>query len=233
MSGLKVALFKIGRVALIAYAGLFILLYFIQDTLIFHPQPLWEGARAALEKIPGTAELTVTAEDGTQLHGWLRHPLGERSKGLVLYFGGNAEEVSGFVQDAPQQLPGWSVASFNYRGYGKSAGKPSETALTADARTIFDYLSARPEIDPNRIVAFGRSLGSGVATQLAHARAVLGVVLVSPFDSLTAIARREYPIIPVSVLLRHPFDSIALAPRIDRPLIVLAESMTTGEPNVA
>ncbi len=222
MSNLKQALVKIGRIALAAYAGLFILLYFIQDTLIFHPQPLWEGAREALAKIPGTVELTVSADDGTQLHGWIRYPERREPKGLVLYFGGNAEEVSGFVQETPEQLPAWSVASFNYRGYGNSAGKPSEAALTADARTIFDYLAARPDIDPQGIVAFGRSLGSGVATQLAHSRTVRGVVLVSPFDSLAAIAKREYPIVPVSILLRHPFDSIALAPQIDKPLIVLA-----------
>ena len=164
----------------------------------------------------------MRAGDGARLHGWLRRGTGGAGRrGLVIYFGGNAEEVSGQVLDADAVAP-WSLAAFNYRGYGLSEGRPSETALVADALVVYDRLAAREDIDPDRIVVFGRSLGSGVAVPLAAARPVRGVVLVSPFDSLRSVGRRHYPFVPVSLLLRHPFDSLAHAPSLEAPLLVIA-----------
>ena len=207
---------------LAAFIGLCALLYLLQERLIFLRQPLAEDVRQAVRELPGTTEIELTAEDGTRLHGWLRHSAREStSRGLVIYFGGNAEEVSGQMYDADRLAP-WSLAAFNYRGYGLSDGRPSEAALTADALAIYDRLAAHEDIDPNRIAVFGRSLGSGVAIQLAANRPMRGVVLVSPFDSLRSLARKQYPFIPVSLLLEHPFDSLARAPGIASPLLVLA-----------
>ena len=164
----------------------------------------------------------MTANDGTRLRGWLRHAVEATApQGLVIYFGGNAEEVSGQMHDAPALAP-WSVAALNYRGYGLSEGSPTEAALTADALSIYDELAAREDVDPERIVVFGRSLGSGVAVHLAAHRPVRAVVLVSPFDSLRSIAGKQYPFVPVSLLLKHPFDSLAHAPGMQAPLLVLA-----------
>lgn len=207
---------------LAAFAALCALLFLLQENLIFLRQPLSEGARNALRQLPGTTEIEELAADGTRLHGWLRQGAEAAAPpGLVLYFGGNAEEVSGQVLDASALAP-WSVAAFNYRGYGLSEGRPSEAALVADALLIHDRLAAREDVEPERIVVFGRSLGSGVAVQLAAARPIRGVVLVSPFDSLRSIARKHYPFLPTSLLLGHPFDSLAHAPSIETPLLVLA-----------
>ena len=204
------------------YVGLCAVLYALQGRLIFLPQPLPDAARQAVRTLPGTAEITVTAADGTRLHGWLRHAVEDTpAPGLVIYFGGNAEEVSWQIHDAGALAP-WSVAAFNYRGYGLSEGSPSEAALTADALAIYDRLAAREDVDPNRIVIFGRSLGSGVAVQLAASRPVRAVMLVSPYDSLRSLARKQYPFVPVSLLLKHPFDSLARAPGIEVPLLVMA-----------
>ena len=207
---------------LAVFIGLCAVLYLLQEQLIFLRQPLADGVRHAVRNLPGTTEIEVAAEDGTRLHGWLRHTVDERpSRGLVIYFGGNAEEVSGQVYDAEPLAP-WSVAAINYRGYGLSEGRPSETALVADALAIYDRLAVREDVDPNRIVILGRSLGSGVAVQLAASRPVRAVVLVSPFDSLRSLARKQYPFVPVSLLLKHPFDSLARAPGIEAPLLVIA-----------
>ena len=204
------------------FVGLCAVLYLLQEQLIFLRQPLADGDRHAVQLLPGTTEIRITSHDGTRLHGWLRHTAEEEQRrGLVIYFGGNAEEVSGQIHDAPMLAP-WSLAAINYRGYGLSEGRPSEAALTADALAIYDGLAKRDDIDPSRIVVFGRSLGSGVAVPLAANRPVRAVVLVSPFDSLRSIARKQYPIVPVSMLLKHPFDSLAHAPAIDVPLLVLA-----------
>ena len=208
--------------ALAAYAALCALLYLVQERLIFLPRLLPESTRHALRELPGVIEIEARTTDGTRLHGWLRHGAEEAARpGLVIYFGGNAEEVSGQVLEAGALAP-WSLAAFNYRGYGLSEGRPSEAALVADALVAHDQLAAREDIDPERIVVFGRSLGGGVAVQLAAARPVRGVVLVSPFDSLKSVGRRHYPFVPVSLLLRHPFDSVARAPDIEAPLLVLA-----------
>ena len=204
------------------FVGLCGALYLLQEQLIFLGRPLADVDRYTVGTLPHTSEIEVQAHDGTRLHGWLRHTAGEAAPpGLVIYFGGNAEEVSGQMHDAGMLAP-WSFAAFNYRGYGLSEGRPSETALAADALAIHDRLAARDDVDPNRIVVFGRSLGSGVAVQLAANRPVRAVVLVSPFDSLRSIARRQYPFVPVSLLLKHPFDSLARAPEIEAPLLVIA-----------
>ena len=207
---------------LAAYVGLCAVLYLLQEHLIFLRQPLADVDRRAVRALPGTTEIEVTASDGTRLHGWLRHSVEATSPhGLVIYFGGNAEEVSGHIHDAESFAP-WSVAAFNYRGYGLSEGRPSEAALIADALVIHDRLAQREDIDPRRIVVLGRSLGSGIAVPLAAVRPVRAVVLVSPYDSLRSLARKQYPFVPVSLLLRHPFDSLARAPGIETPLLVVA-----------
>ena len=217
-----------GTVLPILYTGLGVfialcaVLYLLQDHLIFLRQPLADSVRNATRALPATTEIEVTAGDGTRLHGWLRHRVeAAPPHGLLIYFGGNAEEVSGHIHDAEAFAP-WSVAAFNYRGYGLSEGRPSETALVADALVIHDRLAQREDIDPRRIVVLGRSLGSGVAVQLAAVRPVRAVVLVSPYDSLRSLARKQYPFIPVSLLLKHPFDSLARAPGIETPLLVVA-----------
>jgi uncharacterized protein len=163
--------------------------------------------------------LEVAAADGTPLRGWILRGAAPPSP-AVIYFGGNAEEVSWTLADKrwPRE---WAIIGVNYRGYGTSEGTPGESELMADALAIYDTVAQREEIDRGRIVGFGRSLGSAVATRLAAERPLAGAVLVSPFDSLVAIGREHYPWLPVSMLLRHRFDTIADAARNRIPLLTL------------
>jgi pimeloyl-ACP methyl ester carboxylesterase len=189
--------------------------YFFQDRLIFFPQPL-----AGSPRMPARTEaFAVVAADGTRLAGWVRSGATTPAP-AVLYFGGNAEEVSWTFAD-PRWPRDWTVVAVNYRGFGTSGGEPSEHALSADALAIFDAVAQRHDVDPKRIVAFGRSLGTGVATYLAAHRPVAGVVLASPFDSLVAMGRTHYPWLPVGLLLRHRFDSASLAGSLSMPLLVI------------
>ena len=218
---LKGAVLPLLRITVAVFVGLCLVLYLFQNRLIFHPQPLADGVRRATRALSGVTELELVATDGTRLAGWLRHTADPAPGALLIYFGGNAEEVSGQMLDALQLTP-WSMATFNYRGYGLSEGGPSQTDLNADALAIYDALAAREDIDPQRIVIMGRSLGTGVAVHLAANRPVHAALLVSPFDSLRSIAQKQYPFVPVSLMLRHSFDSIASAPGITAPLLVLA-----------
>ncbi len=139
---------------------------------------------------------------------------------MVIYFGGNAEETSWMLEEL-DNAPGASWLIVSYRGYGLSDGSPGEAALVSDALQWFDYAIALPGADATRSVAFGRSLGSGVAVALAAQRPVARVILATPYDSLAEVARRYYWYLPVDLLLKHRFDSIALAPALKQPLLCL------------
>lgn len=207
--------------------GIPFLLYLMQEKLIFHPVRLSDTAHQALREQYGAEELRLVRDD-VELHGWLMKNVPDGAKTnrlpLIVYFGGNAEEVSWLLDDA-KALRGYAVALLNYRGYGRSEGSPSEAALFADALAWLDQLSARPDIDETQLYAFGRSLGSGVAVYVAENRPVQGVVLVSPYDSIRSIAKARYPFVPVDWLLNHPFDSLARAPSIQQPML----SLVAGE----
>jgi hypothetical protein len=195
-------------------------MYLLQDSLLFLPQP-YVGAPPAARAGRSVEPLAFQATDGARLRGWLIHPPAPAGRApLVVYYGGNAEEVS--WQAAEPWPAEWSVALVNYRGYGASEGRPSERDLCADALIVVDALARRPDVDADRIVLVGRSLGAGVAAYVAAHRPVAGVVLVSPYDSMTAVGRRHYPWLPVGLLLKHPFDAQALAPAIRAPLLAIA-----------
>jgi pimeloyl-ACP methyl ester carboxylesterase len=199
----------------IVVIGFPLLMYLAQDSLIFHPQPLAEARRLALSQRARVESVFMHAAEGTRLHAW--HARGESGTTLVMYFGGNAEEVSWMLDDAARRTPeaGWLLV--DYRGYGSSGGSPSERALTEDALRWYDQISPQYK----NTYVFGRSLGSGVAVQLAAQRPVAGVVLVAPFDSLVEVGKRHYPFLPVSWMLKHRFDSLALAPKIMAPLLCI------------
>ena len=212
------------RIALGIAIGLPLAVYFLQDRLMFHPQPLSDAHRAiVVRQYPAVEELMLRAADGTRVHAWTIDA-GSGSP-LMLYFGGNAEEVS-WMLDAigdPRAgtTPGLSWMLLDYRGYGASEGKPSETALVGDARMLFDHARTLPGGAERRIFAFGRSLGSGVAVALAASRPLAGLILVTPFDSAVAVAKRYYPYLPVDWMMKHRFESIVHAPQLRIPLLCL------------
>jgi len=205
-------------VALAIAIGLPLIVYVAQDALIFYRQPIAEGRRAEIARFkPAVGDVWLAAADGTRVHAWHLHS----GPTLVLYFGGNAEEVSWMLEEARAGAPDVSWLLMDYRGYGQSAGAPSEAALIADALALYDHALTLPGADPKRIYAFGRSLGSGVAVALAAERSLAGLVLATPFDSLAAVARRYYWYLPVDWMLKHRFDSIARAPQQRAPLLCL------------
>jgi len=201
-----------------AFVVVCVALYVMQDSLIFYPQPDRPQAAKAIEAQHKGARTTLAAADGTTLDGWLIKERSHTTKPLLIYFSGNAENVVDFAHNK-RHLLGISLATFNYRGYGKSGGKPSELALFSDALTIYDAMIKRHGFQPENVVVMGRSLGSGVAVYLASQRQVGKVILVSPYDSIKAVAQSRFPFAPVGWLLKHSFDSISRAPSIDLPLL--------------
>ncbi len=202
-------------------------LYLYQEKFLFIVTPITEDSLDWTRTgVVNTEEIKVKTRDGVKLHGWLVKNTRAEKTPLVIYFGGNAEEASSFVMES-KRFRGWGVLSMNYRGYGLSNGTPSEKNLFNDALEIFDRVAKRDDIEETMVVAMGRSLGTGVAVHLASKRPLAGVILVSPYDSMTRVVKGMYPFLPVSLLLRHHFDSLSRAPGIKAPLLALAGTEDT------
>lgn len=210
--------------AAVGYAAILALVWLGQERLLFYPQPVAGEPRA-----PAGWRLEPfehRSADGTRLAGVLLLPPRARPA-VVVYFGGNAEEVTSAAEEAAATYGDRAVVLLNYRGYGASLGTPSEKALVADALEVFDKLAARGDLDTSRVAVHGRSLGSGIAVQVAAARPVRCVVLTSPFASAVSVAGEMYWWLPVRLLMRHPFDSLARAGSIRAPALFLVGSEDT------
>lgn len=188
------------------YVALCALLFFRQRSLIYQPQP-----RTVID---GSTMLTLPIDGGEVLVTTLPRP-GEKA---LVYFGGNAEDVSYGLPAIADAFPDHAIYLMHYRGYGGSSGKPTEAALFSDAVALFDKVHAQHR----NILVVGRSLGSGVATYLASVRPVARLVLVTPYDSLAAVASRHYPFFPVRLLMRDKFESWRYAERVAAPTLILA-----------
>lgn len=186
------------------YLALCVGLWVFQRALIYFPQP----------RSVETPLLTLS-DAGTQVLVSLRAHDGPNA---LIYFGGNAEDVSRNMPSFAQAFPDHALFFLNYRGYGGSAGSPSEDAIARDAEALFDKVYA----EHPHIALVGRSLGSGVAIRLASQRPAARLVLITPYNSLEEIAARQFPIFPVKWLLRDRFESWRYAARINIPTLLIA-----------
>lgn len=188
------------------YLVLCLALFLFQRTLIYFPQP------AAIDA-PET-QLTLSVADA-QIQVTVRPHAGPNA---LIYFGGNAEDVSRNLREFSQAFPDHALYLLHYRGFGGSTGSPSEEAIARDALTLFDKVYA----SHRNIAIIGRSLGSGVAVRLASQRPAARLILITPYDSLEDIAERQYPIFPVKWLLKDKFESWKYAAHISIPTLLLA-----------
>jgi fermentation-respiration switch protein FrsA (DUF1100 family) len=204
------------------------LLWLFQRRLLYFPTP--GPVPPAASVLPGAEDVAFETSDGLRLAGWFvpAPPGGPadrvgRARPAVLVCNGNGGDRSMRAPlAAALSRMGLAVLLFDYRGYGGNPGHPTEAGLAADARAALRYLAGRPEVDPERVIYFGESLGAAVALRLATERPPAALVLRSPFASLAEVGRRHYPVLPVSLLLRDRYDSAALAGRLDAPLLVVA-----------
>lgn len=206
------------KVLFLFFIGATLLLYLFQGKMIFFPQPTSPQNQSRYT----AHEISMRCDDVT-LSGWFfKNEIGA-GRPLIVYYGGNAEDVSLNFNDLGRFAAG-SFLFMNYRGYGRSEGRPSERALLDDALFVLDQVLVKEGIEPAHVVLMGRSLGSGVAVYVAAKRPVGGVILVTPFDSLGSVAKVHYPIFPVGLMLKHRFDSISLASGIQTPALFLTAS---------
>jgi uncharacterized protein len=189
----------------IVYLALCAALFFSQRSLIYYPHPNSGG--------PDAKRLKLAAE-GAEIFVSLRPHEGP---GALIYFGGNAEDVSASLPLLAAAFPDRAIYAMNYRGYGGSSGTPSEAALQKDALLLFDRVVA----EHRDIIAMGRSLGTGMAVRLASQRPVARLVLVTPFENLSDLAASAFPYLPARWLLTDKYESGRRAPEITAPTLIL------------
>lgn len=207
-------LWSVFTIGLCVYLVAAVALYALQRKFIYFPTAAIEHPfdelvienSATTTKLPAARIRLITLNPGLP--------------NAVIYFGGNAESTAHTAAEFARHFTEQTVYLVNYRGYGGSTGAPSEAALHADALAIYDGIGDRHR----QIAAIGRSLGSGVACRLATSRSLTHLVLVTPYDSILRIAKNQYPMFPVGLLLRDRFESSRYASSIESPVLAVLAS---------
>jgi uncharacterized protein len=201
---------------LAGYAGVVLLLYLLQRRLLFFPRAEHIAPQAA--GLGAAREINLTTSDGETLIAWYVPP--RAGALLVIYFHGNADILAANVERHRNLIAdGTGLIALSYRGYAGSSGRPSEAGLHRDADAAYTF--AATQVPPNRIVAWGHSLGSGVAVRLASRRAVAGLILEAPYTSAADIAAMRFWFVPVRLLMKDPFHSDRCIGDVTAPVLVL------------
>ncbi|MDP1732955.1 MAG: alpha/beta hydrolase [Sulfuritalea sp.] len=211
------------QIGLLVYLGLLALIYFKQDALVFQPA-MERGFRATPASIGlGFSPLTLATPDGETLDGWhVPAGRGKPARGLVIIFHGNAGNISHRL-DYLRMFHDLGYASLiiDYRGYGKSSGKPSEAGTYLDADTAWRHATQVLGFTPQSIVVFGESLGGAVAAQLAATHRLGALMLASTFSSVPDLGAEIYPWLPIRLLANIEYNSLERLGQIDCPLLVI------------
>lgn len=207
---------------LLGTVGFLVLMYVTQRSLVYYPSS--ERPPGAASVLPGAQEIELVTDDSLRLGAWYVAATGPPSGITFLVCNGNAgnrSDRAGLAKALAHQ--GHAVLLFDYRGFAGNPGTPTETGLRADARAALAHLRARGDVDRDRIVYFGESLGAAVASGLASEDPPYALVLRSPFTSLAEVGRFHYPYLPVIdplLMDRYPVsDAIA---ELRMPLLVVA-----------
>jgi len=193
------------------YIAVHLYFYLIQDSKIFKPQYI-ENEEFELPK--NTKEISLKISNEIKLSGVYKKAT-KPSTQLIIYFGGNSDDATKFLLHV-KDLEDFDIIAFNYRGFVKSSGRPSQKALFEDALRIYDKFAKG-----KKVVVIGRSLGTGVATYLASKREINGLILITPYDSIENLSKRNYPYLFVSLILKHKFDSLKYIKNIKAPIGII------------
>ena len=214
-----------GRVAGLlaaAYVAISAIVFLARNRIVF---PVRGGPAGAPQRF-GFAKgesVAIRTADGARLAGWFLPPTEPVPAPwpVLLWFHGNGETVAGLADVLRAfQPPRAALLALDFRGYGASTGRPTVANTLQDADTAIAWLRARPEVDAERIVVYGRSVGSGPAIQAAATHRVAGLVLESAFTSLAAMARVHFKIFP-SFLAGPGFDNLNTIARVACPVLVI------------
>lgn len=216
-SRLRRSSLRVLGVALVGYVGILALLVYNEPRLVYPGANPRDGEYSV--RPSNTEEVWIDSFDGTRLHAWLlKSPDPTRT---ILFCHGNAENVAGvghhFGRRLRDELQA-DVLVVDYRGFGLTDGQPNEAAVVGDCAAALKWLSQRTGVEPDAITLFGRSLGGGIAVQLASQFGARELIIDRTFDSLVSPAARKFPWIPVSLLMRNRYPSDQLIANCKMPV---------------
>ena len=213
-------IWKLFLLAIMTLGIISVYVYFMQSRMLYYPNmPGRELTTTPADIGLEYQNVNLTTEDGIELHGWFI-PVDNPHRTL-LFFHGNAGNISHRLESIELfHRLGVSVFIFDYRGFGQSAGSPTEQGTYLDAQAAWSYLTQTRALDADGIIVFGRSLGGAIATWLASRHTPAILILESTFTSVPAMARRFYPFLPVSLLSRFQYNSLALVKNLACPLLI-------------
>lgn len=200
-----------------AYLLLLLLAYTMQERMIFHPGKLSDGHKFDLG--PEDEEVFLDTRDGQRINALY---FAGTSDKIVLYFHGNAGDMSSWQYVSKDFVRlGYHFFLIDYRGYGKSSGSLSEEGLYEDARAAWDYVTNVKNFGPERIIIYGRSIGTGVAMELASRNEAGLLVLEAPYTDLSSLAKQKAPIVIPALTLRYHFDNLSKVGKVRSPILFI------------
>jgi len=199
------------------YVGISILLYFLQDYLMFKPERLEQDFQFHYDN-QEIKEYNVDTRDGATINGL--HFKAKDPKGVVFYLKGNSKSIRGWGKFAVDfTRHGYDVIMVDYRGFGKSTGRRTQKAVKRDLQVIYNKI--KENVDEKYVVLYGRSLGSGFATKLASMNNPRMLILDAPYYSLSKVAKRYAPFMPLSVLIKFPMPTYKWLKYVQCPIHII------------
>ena len=184
--------------------------------------PLGDVPSIASLGLSDVEEVAFDTADGLRLSGWLFTGDAKEQSTVIVFHGNAGNRAHRIPLAVALRRLGLHVLLFDYRGYGGNPGSPTEQGLQADARGAREFLINRRQVNPQSLIYFGESLGTGVAVTLASEHPPAALILRSPFTSMADIGQYHYPWLPVRLLLRDRYDSLVQITRIQTRLLIIA-----------
>lgn len=210
-------LIKTAIILAILYGVLVFGAWRLQRHLMYFPDPV--HTPPDVFGLSGVEEVSFETPDGARVLSWWAPA--KRGQRTILYFHGNAGTLATRGERVRKyQAEGYGIFMMTYRGYGGSTGAPSERANVQDAKQAYDLLGEKG-IAPQNIVVYGESLGSGVATQVAAAREVAGLILDAPYTTMVDVAHEHYPYLPARWFMTDRYLTTKFIGKINAPLLIV------------
>lgn len=203
----------------VVYVGIVFVFWLLERTLVFRPSSADESWRSPVDS--ATRDVEMLSSDGTRLHGWWL-PGPEPAAGAFLVAHGNGGNLShrGRLAADLRRTTRAGVLLFDYPGYGKSEGRPTEEGCYAAGEAAFEWLTDKERIPSRNIVLMGESLGGGTAVELATRHDHRALVLIFTFTSLPAAAKAHFAFLPTRQMMRTRFDNLSKIGRCHRPVFI-------------
>ena len=204
-------------IIIVIYFSFLVFLYFYQRNLLYHPnENNYSGDKISVN----IKKIKISTSDNIKLLGWY-HEKNLQDYKTLIYFHGNA----GSLENRIHKLNHFQDMNINFlivawRGFSGNNGKPSEKGLYEDGKSTIDWIKKKG-VEEKNLILYGESLGTGVATHLAQNRSFAGVILETPFTSMTDAAKKFYPYIPIDLLLKDKFENYKKIKKINSPLLVM------------